>query len=248
MENWFTNYFDNDYLWLLTLKDDIQRTIRQVEFVIKTVSLKENQKVLDIGCGYGRHVIQFSKMGYQIVGLDLNSDYIKEGLRKLRELNLEAILVQGDMRDLPFQDQEFNLATFFFTSFGYFSEEDNYKVLKETCRILKPGGYIFLDLENRDHLIKYFKEEVIREYPEFIMLEKHYYDVFSGVQTTRRIFIREGKIKEVFRKLRLYTLSEMKWLLSEAGFSQFIIFGDYLGSDYTLETTRMLIFAKKVEN
>ncbi len=247
MENWFIDYFDQDYIWLLSLKDDPERTAQQVDFVSRITSLTKDEGILDLGCGYGRHILLFSKAGYVATGLDLNKTYLEEGLKRSRELNLSINLVEGDMRKLPFSDEQFTLVTSFFTTFGYFSEEDNLKVLKEAYRVLKTGGFIFLDLENRDHIIKYFKTDMIREYPSFLMLERHNFDIINGVQRTKRIYIKDGKQKEVRRELRLYTLTELKWLLEKTGFHFTSVYGDYCGGEFNLETPRMLVFAQKVE-
>ncbi|MBT9175058.1 MAG: Demethylmenaquinone methyltransferase [candidate division WS2 bacterium] len=246
MEDWPGSYFDEDYLRTLLIKDDPQRNIQQVNFVLTETGVTRDSLILDLGCGYGRHLEVFSQHSYRVVGLDFNRNYLLKAREKSNSKGRNMDLIQGDMRKLPLQDNIFDLVTLFFTSFGYFTEEDDAKTLLEINRVLRNGGYLFLDLENRDHIIRYFKTDEIREYPAFTLLERHRFDIHTGIQHTRRIYFRKEEKKEVKRELRLYSFAEMKRILEETGFLVEKVFGDYNRTALNLESTRMLILAKNV--
>jgi len=246
LEDWFSSYFDHDYLRTLLNKDDPQRNNQQVNFVITETGVTRDSLILDLGCGYGRHLEIFSQHYYRVVGIDFNRQYLLKDREKSNIHGRNIDLIQGDMRKLPLQDNIFDLVTLFFTSFGYFTEEDNAKTLSEIKQVLRNGGYLFLDLENRDHIIRYFKTDEIREYPYFTLLERHRFDIHTGIQHTRRIYFHKNEKKEVKRELRLYSFTEMKRLLEETGFLVDRVFGDYNGTALNLESTRMLILAKNV--
>lgn len=247
MEDWVNSYFDQDYLWTLLNKDDPHRNIKQVKFVVSETGVSRDSWILDLGCGYGRHQEIFFQYSYKVVGIDFNRQYLLKAREKNNSKDRKMDLVQSDMRKLPIQNNTFDLVALFFTSFGYFTEEDDAKTLLEIKQVLKKGGYLFLDMENRDHIIRYFKTDEIREYPYFTLLERHRFDIHTGIQHTRRIYYyNNNEKKEVHRELRLYSFTEMKRLLEETGFMVDKVFGDYNGTIFNLESTRILILAKNV--
>jgi len=70
---------------------------------------RENvRRVLDLGCGLGRHVVHFAKAGFEVHDVD-SSDYAIEHCSKWLEAeNLSATVAQGEMRPLGFQDRFFD--------------------------------------------------------------------------------------------------------------------------------------------
>ena len=113
-------------------------------------------RILDIGCGQGRHLDILRRQGYRALrlGLDLSMPL----LRDARAAGLPV--ARGDMRHLPFRAEGFDLVTSFFTSFGYFATfEEDVEALAQFVSVLKPGGYLFLDLINKGHLIKHLVAE-----------------------------------------------------------------------------------------
>lgn len=81
---------------------------------------------LDIGCGAGRHLRLLEDFGFTACGVDA-------------ALNGSLQVVQGDMRFLPFGDDDFDIALAYGV-FYYGTHEDHVKAIKELHRVLKPGG------------------------------------------------------------------------------------------------------------
>ncbi|CAG9713817.1 class I SAM-dependent methyltransferase [Clostridium neonatale] len=74
-------YFDESYIFFYTdyLNDNI--TIEEVKFIKNQIN--SDSKVLDICCGHGRHTIELSKLGVNIIGIDNSSEAIKLAKKKL---------------------------------------------------------------------------------------------------------------------------------------------------------------------
>ena len=66
-KNWFEKSFQEDYLWLYAHRSDREATA-QVRTAIRNLPFKPGQKVLDIACGAGRHMLAFARKGAIVTG------------------------------------------------------------------------------------------------------------------------------------------------------------------------------------
>jgi len=212
------------------------------------MELKKDMRILDLACGHGRHAIELAKRGYNITGLDY-SDYLLSVARERAEKEKVKInFIKGDMRELPFED-EFDAIYMFYTSFGYFSDEDNFKVLKEVNKALKKGGKFLIDLSNPIKVIKNFQHESwILTKEGLISLEQNEFNpVTMRIKTTRLIF-KEGK--EIDRRehiVRLYMPAELSFLMELAGLKAIKFYGDWRDfSKYNENSRRLVIIAEKI--
>jgi SAM-dependent methyltransferase len=155
--------------------------------------------------------------------------------------------VRGDMRALPFK-KEFDAVINLFTSFGYFpNEKEDLQVLKGVNHVLKEKGTFLIDTINREFLLKNFQRRMWSPKRGFFMLDDQIFDPFtSRTETTRTLLFEDQPKREYFFSFRLYTLTEMIFNLKKAGFITEQVFGDYELKDYTTQSPRMIILAKKV--
>jgi SAM-dependent methyltransferase len=98
--------------------------------------------VLDFGCGKGRHSAMLSRLGFHVAAIDPQMhDYWGK---------INATFYLGDDKNLPnFKAGDFDLALCFLVLYLI---EDNESVLKQLHRLLKPGGYLVLQVPNKDNL------------------------------------------------------------------------------------------------
>ena len=127
-----------------------EQTLREVEFIERSLELPAGAKVLDVGCGYGRHAIELVSRGLNITGLDLSLPLLIRAADEAQRRALSVNFVHADMREMVFEDQ-FDGAYSMLTSFGYFDEEANLRVLEGIARALRPGGRFLLDVLTLDH-------------------------------------------------------------------------------------------------
>ena len=71
------------YGWSLDIKEQswTEDTENQVEFLIKTLRLTGEERILDLACGYGRHALALARRGFSVVGVDITPVYIEDALR-----------------------------------------------------------------------------------------------------------------------------------------------------------------------
>jgi SAM-dependent methyltransferase len=176
------------------------------------LDLPPRSLVVDVPCGWGRLHPFWVQRGWRHVGGDLSP----------RNLALHASkhpseLVRLDMRRLPFRDSIADAVVCAFTSWGYFSEQDeNLQQMREYARVLKPGAPLLLDLSGRDHLEK-----------SLFLTEGFWYDIKEGgcrertrwTQGRRRILTDRIKNGRRFRhNIWIPTDEEIQAALREAGF------------------------------
>ena len=106
---------------------------------------RHNIKILDIGCGGGRHVKLFAENGFATYGVDFSSTGIKHTNKFLDEYDLTAKLENSTMIDLPYENEYFDAVI----SFGVFYYTDSVgmkKSIGELYRVLKMNGKAFINL------------------------------------------------------------------------------------------------------
>lgn len=154
MKQW-DNIFKKKGRVFLKLQEDIPRIVR----LFKKKGVK---KVLDLGCGSGRHTVYLAKHGFEVYGIDIAQKGIKITKNWLKEGKLKAKLKVGDIyKKLPFLDDFFD--ALISTQALHHNKIGNIrKLIKEIERILKPGGLIFITVSKRGPIKDIPKEKLWR--------------------------------------------------------------------------------------
>ncbi len=122
--------------------------------------LKKNQKILDLACGYGRLAIPLAKAGYDIDGIDLAPNFIRDAKAQAKEKRLKINFKVGNMLRLPYKDKSFDAIICMWSSFNHLlTLKDQSKGLNEILRILRKDGFAIIDMPSYKvsegkHLIK----------------------------------------------------------------------------------------------
>jgi len=183
-----------------------------------------------------------------MVGMDLSANLLKIAKTRMDQAGFRFPLVRADMRFFPFRDKVFHAILSMFTSFGYLpSESEDALSLLEINRTLRPKGNFLLDLANRDHILKTFRERDWAEFEPFFMLERRSIDLEESKLKSQWTLIQKktGQVKLIEHIVRLYTFTRVEQLLSEAGLGVTKLFGGYEGQEFTLDASRMITLAQK---
>ena len=132
-----------DDIWAKRLKVPEFRTREPAPFVIDWINrLKvKGHRALDIGCGWGRHLIPLHRAGFEAVGLDSSPGMLAAANSRLIDAGYEPDLVESDAAYLPFPAESFNLVV----STSVIHHGDRrfmIKCIKEIERVLVVGGYL----------------------------------------------------------------------------------------------------------
>src|SRR5262245_25412834 len=143
--SWYKVWFDSEYYRKLYGHRDEKEAAGFIEVLGDELNLKAGSKVLDLGCGHGRHSRKLASMGCRVIGLDLSASSIRQAKKSESDV---LNFYRHDMRD-EFGKDEFDYVFNFFTSFGYFkTAHENFQVVSNISNALKPGGMLVLDYLN----------------------------------------------------------------------------------------------------
>jgi len=125
-------------------------------------------KLLDFGCGTGRHLVYLAKEGFDMYGFDASSTAIERAREALKSENLFADLRVWDMtRPLPYKTAFFD-AVIALRVMHHTSMDNIKRIAKEIDRVLKKGGFLFLQVTafSNEEILKWKQEGLKPEEPE----------------------------------------------------------------------------------
>ncbi|MBI2857831.1 MAG: methyltransferase domain-containing protein [Chloroflexi bacterium] len=112
---------------------------------------RKDGKILEVGCGGGRVAIPLSLQGYDVTGIDLADRMVKTAIENARTSGVTAIVEVGNARDLKYGDDTFDYALMLAYLIGHIPGRANrITALRETNRVLKPGGILIADTNSRN--------------------------------------------------------------------------------------------------
>lgn len=250
-ERWYESAFGEKYLNIYRRRSPEQARV-EVEFVLSCVPLERNTEVLDLGCGNGRHMQALRAQGHQVTGLDLSEALLRRARERLQEQRCAADepaprLVRGDMRFLPFATERFGAVFSFFTSFGYFFEDsDNLRVLQGMARVLQPGGFLMLDLMDRESVVNQLIPESRRNESGVEIVERRWITADGRrVEKQTRVQAPDGEHLS-HESVRMYSRPEIEAALDDEGLELRTAYGDFQGQVHDPgRTPRMILLGRK---
>lgn len=166
-EEWELSYLNKDNYVFYPHEEIIRFTAK---FIAKRIGLDEvkyvanpKSKVLDLGCGIGRHIVFLSKLGIDTYGIDLSDEAIKITKKWLLNEGIESNgrIFSGSAEELPWKSNMFN----FIISHGVldsmpFSIAQN--IITECHRVLSKEGLFYCDLiGDESNLGSNYNDEII---------------------------------------------------------------------------------------
>lgn len=237
--------FDVDnYLYFYEETLAAERTEAQVDFFERHMNLRPFMRVLDVGCGHGRHANELAARGYSVVGVDRMQGFIDLARREAERRRLDVDYKVGDALDIGY-DGEMDGVVCLFDVFGVLRDEQNTELLRRMHRALKPGAALCLDVRNRDWMVRALLPFTVMQKGKDLMIDRHAFDPISGRLVDHRVIVRDGRVTEAPFSVRLYTFAELRGALESVGFTVTAAFGAWDGSALGLHQNRMVIFAEK---
>ncbi len=202
-----TEEWEKYYRSLEEVPKGIESPRGYVKKLAKEMKEEGRKNILDLGCGFGRHLIYLVEQGFQVKGIDISQKAVQMTQEKLGEKGLKANVVQGDMKDLPFEDKGFD-AVLAITVIGHATKPEIRQTVKEIHRVLKERGLFFGNLPAKGDA-RYNTGETI-EKGETYRTREHGFG--RGIKEIHS-FYTEEEIRELFKnfseiEVNLFTLKK----------------------------------------
>jgi SAM-dependent methyltransferase len=243
---WWEELFNDDFVRTMAKITDDQ-IAGECDFIEDSLGVAKGGAVLDLACGTGRHAIELSRRGYQVVGYDLSLSMLARAADEAQDRDQKLNFVHGDMREMTF-DETFDGVYCWNTSFGFFEEEKNAAVISKVHKSLRSGGQFLLDVINRDYCAQQSPSLVWFEGDACICMDEMQVDfITSRMKVKRTMMFDDGRTREIDYQIRIYSLHELGKMLHDHGFRIAEVSGNcatpgvYFGS----ASPRTLILAEK---
>jgi SAM-dependent methyltransferase len=142
----------------------------------------------------------------------------------------------------------FHAAINWFSSFGYFDDDGNRRVLCAFADALRPGGRLLLEMHDRDALVARIADAgepvTVLERGDDLVVDRARFDPVAGRSTTERIVVRDGRVRRTQFTLRMPTFPELHGWLADAGFSHARALDEH-GAPFASGARRLLVLATR---
>jgi SAM-dependent methyltransferase len=223
----------------------VGNTVEEVSFIEKELSLSKGISVIDIGCGTGRHSIEFAKRGYNVTGLDISDKMLDIARETITKEGLKANFIHKDATNF-FLEEKFDLAICLCEgAFGLLSIEEepflrDLKILKNIHEVLKDGSFLFMTVSSA---IPHFRRWNDND------IQNGIFDLINNVETFKMEDIYPIDAKDITFKSKSFTPVELKMLLKMAGFATILIGGGSAGAwnreKLSIDDHEIMIIGKK---
>jgi cyclopropane fatty-acyl-phospholipid synthase-like methyltransferase len=128
-------------------------TLREADFIVEEMALPPGSRILDMGCGTGRHSVELARRGYRMVGVDLSTGMLNEARKAADAAGVALELIEADATTVRLDEPVDGAICLCEGAFGLLSSRDeghthDLAVLASIAYALKPGGKLILTALN----------------------------------------------------------------------------------------------------
>jgi histidinol-phosphate/aromatic aminotransferase/cobyric acid decarboxylase-like protein len=218
---WYRKYFTEDYWVLSELKYQSERTARELAYLQGVLEERApGRRVVDLGCGIGRHAIGLAQAGFEVTGLDASEWAIDEAKRRADKAGVD---IRWEVVDL-LAIEEWPLvavdAAICVQSFGWGSDADQRRLLRRLRRHLAANAVLILALTNSLWILRNFVGAAQTAVGSATYSLQRKYDPADGRSKGSIIVSSPDEADRVLPyDIRLYSTIELTQLIRGAGFT-----------------------------
>lgn len=239
------NFFTENSPYLQHPLLTVERTAKEVDFIISQLDLPPMARLLDVGCGFGRHSIALARRGYAVVGIDPSAAMIAaaQAGAELAGVSVDFRQVRGESFTTT---QQFDAALCLFTTLGQVSASgENSGLVAQVYQALKSGGRFVVEVPQRETTVRNLKTfEKFGQGDRYTAVTRQFNPADNTITETFNV-VSPMSTGQYLLRYRLYSLAELNSLLDQAGFSVVTTYADYEGTPPGPESPTMLVISVK---
>ena len=250
---WWKTMFDGVYLQTDARSVcDEEITRREVDLICELLPIRPGHKILDLCGGHGRHSLELCARGVTDCTLFDYSQYLIDHAKSCAaQCNYRMDFVQGDARSTGLPPESFDHVIIMGNSLGYIQEPTaDSQILAEAKRLLKPGGWLLIDVTDGTAIKDSFNPTAWHEIGTDILVCRHR-SLEENTLYSREIVLskEDGLVRDCTYSLRVYEPKAVGALLEETGFKRINVHADFSPhrgtGDYGFMNRRMLGVGQK---
>lgn len=240
---WYEQWFDRDEYELVYRERDDSEAERVIDLILDLVALPSGARILDVGCGRGRHAVEFAARGYDVTGLDLSERSLEIATRRAVERDVDVQFVRGDMRE-PVETDAFDLVVNLFTAFGYFEKAaEHQRAVDAMAAALVSGGVLVQDFLNADNVRETLVDRDARSVDGAEIIQERW---ISDNRINKEITLKkDGSTHSFIESVALLDPDDFRRMYGEAGLALESMLGDYDGSAHTSSSPRLIMLSRR---
>ena len=219
-------------------------TVQEVSFLMETAALEPGMRVLDVGCGPGRHTLEFAARGVDSTGIDISKTFVEIGRAEAKRRNLDghARFERADARSLRFSEEFDVVISLCQGGFGLVGRAEDgaadANVLDGMARALKPGGRLIVSAFSAYFMLRHLEDS-------------DSFDAATGVNHERTT-LRDGGSgsSDVDLWTTCFTPRELRLLIERTGLQVESLWsvtpGEYSANAPVVDRPEFLVVAQKV--
>lgn len=217
-QDWYATAFDGataEMAWT-------ERTEAEVNRALTMLRPEGGERILDLACGTGRHSLELVKRGFSVVGSEISAELIAIANEEASAQGLEATFIEGDLRELDFEDEFDIVLNLNDGAVGYFeTDEQNHRTFEVISRALKSGGRNLIQVPNVLYARARLPQRSWIPSENMVELVEHRWNKKDRYMEGAMIPLRFGEVLEglsgiEFRQ-RLYTVDELREIYGSVG-------------------------------
>jgi D-alanine-D-alanine ligase len=251
--DWWKTLFDEVYLMTDARSiGDEAITRQEIDIFTSLVPMQSHDRILDLCGGQGRHALELCRRGFRCCTvLDYSQPLIDIGQREAIGQRSSVQFVQGDARHTALPPEAFDHVLILGNSLGYIPEPDaDLHILKESLRLLKPRGWLLLDVTDGNAVCTTLAPLAWHEIGDDVVVCRQR-EVKDGRICAREMVLSKahGMIRDRTYCIRLYAAEDLTALVALAGFGSVQVFSDASamnrGDDVGCMNRRLVVSARK---
>jgi precorrin-6B methylase 2 len=214
-------FFDDPrYLRTVVAEKPVAESVAAACGAARLAGCRPGARILDAGCGNGRHAVPLAGAGHRVVALDRSRPLLAAAMRAARGAR-GPHFVRGSYATLPFEGGVFDAVLCLGTSLGYMGDAGDRAALREFRRVLAPGGRLVIETLHRDEIGTRLRGYEERPLPRggTLCFERSFDPARSLMQEAQCLEPGTGDGPPRAYELRVYGAEELCRMLEGAGFA-----------------------------
>ena len=144
-----------------------KNTTAEIEFILKELTIPDRGRILDIGCGTGRHAVELARKGFRLTGVDLSAGMLEEARQAARRAGVSVHWIHADVTRLTVREPFDAAICLCEGAFGLLGSDDDplqhdWAILRNISAALKPSAPFLLTVLNGIRMIRQYARPIGR--------------------------------------------------------------------------------------